>query len=125
MSASTTFGPYSPVKKAGDFYFISGQVGVDPSTKTAQRDVAAQTRQAIHNLQAVAREAGLEPAGIVKTTVFLTNMDDFAAMNEVYESSFDAPRPARSAIAVRELPRVAGDTKLLVEIEAVAYKEES
>jgi 2-iminobutanoate/2-iminopropanoate deaminase len=68
-------------------------------------------------------EAGLELDDVVKTTVFLTDMGNFAAMNEVYEKHFTAPHPARSAIGVRELPRVAGDTPLLVEIEAVAYKD--
>jgi 2-iminobutanoate/2-iminopropanoate deaminase len=120
---STTFGPYTPVRQAGNFLFVSGQVGVDPATKTAPADVAAQTAQALKNLEAVLQSADAKLQHVVKTTVFLTDMDNFAAMNEAYERAFPAPRPARSAVAVRELPRVAGDTSVLVEIEAVAYMD--
>jgi 2-iminobutanoate/2-iminopropanoate deaminase len=113
-----------PVKKAGDFYFVSGQVGVRPDAKTAAEDISQQTNQALGNLKSVLQEAGLSLANVVKTTVFLTNIGDFAAMNEVYEQAFTVPRPARSTVAVKELPRIA-DKPLLVEIEAVAYKEKS
>lgn len=123
MSA-LTYGPYMPVKKAGDFYFVSGQVGVRPDAKTAAEDISQQTNQALGNLKSVLQEAGLSLANVVKTTVFLTNIGDFAAMNEVYEQAFTVPRPARSTVAVKELPRIA-DKPLLVEIEAVAYKEKS
>lgn len=121
MTAS--FGPYTPVKQAGNFYFVSGQIGVHPETNAAPADIAAQVEQALSNMASVLAAAGLQLDDVVKTTVFLTDIGTFAAMNEVYEKHFSAPRPARSAIAVRELPRVAGDTTLLVEIEAVAYKE--
>jgi 2-iminobutanoate/2-iminopropanoate deaminase len=120
---TTTFGPYTPVRQAGDFLFVSGQVGVNPENKAAPKDIAGQTERALLNLENVLRKAGADLNDVVKTTVFLTDMNNFAAMNEVYEKRFDAPRPARSAVAVRELPRVAGDTELLVEIEAVAHKE--
>jgi 2-iminobutanoate/2-iminopropanoate deaminase len=122
---NNTFGPYTPVRQAGGYYFVSGQVGVDPQTKTAEASITAQTEQALRNLEAVVQEAGLTLGDIVKTTVFLSDIGDFAAMNAVYMQAFEAPRPARSAIGVKELPRVAGDTKILVEIEAVAYKEQS
>jgi 2-iminobutanoate/2-iminopropanoate deaminase len=120
---SDTFGPYTPIRRAGNLYFVSGQIGIDMDTKQAVTDVAKQTHQAMQNLQNVLSTTSLDMSDVVKTTVFLADMDDFAAMNEVYETYFDAPRPARSAVAVKELPRVAGDTRLLVEIEAVAYRE--
>jgi 2-iminobutanoate/2-iminopropanoate deaminase len=120
---SDTFGPYTPISRAGNLYFVSGQIGIDMDTKQAVADVAKQTHQAMQNLQNVLSTTSLDMSDVVKTTVFLADMDDFAAMNEVYETYFDAPRPARSTVAVKELPRVAGDTRLLVEIEAVAYRE--
>lgn len=118
----TTYGPYTPVRTAGALLFISGQIGIDPETKTAVEDVAAQTRQVLRNMESTLATSEATLQDVVKTTVYLTNMDDFAAMNDVYEQVFDVPRPARSTIGVRELPRVGGDTPLLVEIEAVAYK---
>lgn len=121
MSAS--FGPYTPVRQAGNFYFVSGQIGVHPETKTAPADIAGQVEQTLTNMASVLASAGLQLDHVVKTTVFLTDIGYFSAMNEVYEKHFASPRPARSAIAVRELPRVAGNTQLLVEIEAVAYKD--
>lgn len=120
---ATTFGPYTPVRQAGNLVFVSGQVGVDPVSKAAAADMTEQTKQTLRNLAAVLADNGLTMQDVIKTTVFLTDMDYFSAMNEVYEQAFSALRPARSAVAVRELPRVAGGTKLLVEIEAVAYKE--
>lgn len=120
-----TYGPYTPVRKAGNLYFVSGQVGINPETKLAPDTIEAQTERVLLNLEAALKREGLDLKDVVKTTVFLADIDDFKRMNEVYEKRFDAPRPARSAVAVKDLPRVAGDTKLLVEIEAVAYKEKS
>jgi 2-iminobutanoate/2-iminopropanoate deaminase len=120
---SETYGPYAPIRQVGNLYFISGQVGIDPETKTAYGIITEQTEQVLKNLKAVLATAELELKHVVKTTVFLTDMRYFAAVNEIYEKYFEAPRPARSAVAVLELPRVAGDTRLLVEIEAVAAKE--
>ena len=120
----TTYGPYTPVRKAGSYYYTSGQVGIDPKSKTAASDVTAQTTQALANLKITLQEAGVDMNDVVKTTVFLTDMNDFAAMNAAYENMFEAPRPARSTVAVQELPRVAGDTRILVEVDAVAYKED-
>lgn len=114
------FGPYSPIRKSGSFYFVSGQVGVDPATGKASDDIAQQTRQVLRNLSAVLESVGLRLDQVVKTTVFLADMSDFGAMNTVYESLFSAPRPARSTIAVKELPRVGDEAPLLVEIEAIA-----
>jgi 2-iminobutanoate/2-iminopropanoate deaminase len=121
----TTYGPYTPVRPAGNLLFVSGQVGVNTTTKTAAPDVSEQTKQVFRNMAAVLETNGASLRDVVKTTVFLTNMDDFAAMNAVYEQLFEVPRPARSTVCVRELPRVGGDTALLVEIEAVAYKEQA
>lgn len=118
-----TYGPYSPVRQAGDYYFISGQVGVNPATKQAAAGIAEQTHQALTNLQAVLQPAGLSLEDVVKTTVFLTNMEHFTEVNSVYVEHFTSvPRPARSCVGVAKLPNVAHN-ELLVEIEAVAYKQ--
>jgi 2-iminobutanoate/2-iminopropanoate deaminase len=121
MSAQA-FGPYTPILQAGDLYFVAGQVGVDPETKKAGKTIQEQTSQALTNLAAILDETGLDMQDVVKTTVYLTNMDDYDAMNGVYVGHFRPPRPARAAVAVRELPRVGGETTLLVEIEAIAMK---
>lgn len=122
---TNTFGPYNPVRQAGDFYFVSGQVGVDPDTKTAPEDVAEQTHQALKNLKSMIEGAGLTLDHIVKTTIFLVDMADFPVVNEVYTGYFNEPRPARSTVAVKELPRVAGETPIKIEIEAVACKAQT
>lgn len=120
---SESYGPYTPIRQVGNLYFISGQIGIDPETKSVSGLISEQAEQVLKNLQAVLATEGLELKHVVKTTVFLTTMGNFAAVNEVYEQYFAVPRPARSAVAVTELPRVAGDTHLLVEIEAIASKE--
>ncbi len=117
------FGPYSPIRKAGNFYFVSGQVGVNPATKTASRGVAEQTQQALTNLGNVLKSAGLGFDDVVKITIFITDMSCFGVVNDVYVGYFSEPRPARSTIAVAELPRVAGDTPVKIEIDAIAIKE--
>lgn len=120
---STTYGPYSSLRTAGTMVFISGQIGVDPATKTAATTVSEQTAQALKNMEELLVSEGLTLKNVAKTTVFLASMDDFNQMNAIYEQTFAAPRPARSTIAVREFPRVGGDMPLLVEIEAIASKE--
>lgn len=117
-----TFGPYTPITQAGDLYFVSGQVGVDPETKQAGKTIKEQTSQVLVNLASVLNSVNLYMQDVVKTTVYLTNMDDYAAMNEIYMDHFKQPCPARAAIAVKELPRVGGSVPLKVEIEAVAMK---
>jgi 2-iminobutanoate/2-iminopropanoate deaminase len=124
-STKTTFGPYSPVRQAGNLFVVSGQVGVDPVTRQAGKTVQEQTSQALSNLSDVLAVAGLGMNDVVKTTVFLTNMDDFTAMNEVYLGYFDSPRPARSTVCVKELPRVGGGIPIMVEIEALANKNDN
>ena len=114
-AAAGAIGPYSQAIDTGTFVFASGQLPVDPSTGTMPADITAQTEMSLRNVAAVLAGAGLTLANVVKTTVFLADMGDFAAMNEVYARHFPAPFPARSAVAVRTLPKNA-----LVEIEVVA-----
>lgn len=114
--APAAIGPYSQAVLAGDMIFLSGQLPIDPATGSfPEGGVSAQTRQSLANVKAILEEAGFGTGDVVKTTVFLADMGDFAAMNEVYKEFFSAPFPARSAIAVKDLPKGA-----LVEIECIA-----
>ena len=117
-AAPAAVGPYSQGIHAEPFVFCSGQVGLDPSTGELLEGVEAQAERALRNLAAVLDAAGLSLNHVVKTTVFLTNVADFAAMNAVYARFFSDPPPARSTVGVAELPRGA-----LVEIEAIAARE--
>lgn len=110
-------GPYSQAIDLGNMVFISGQIPVNPATGEIPEGIKAQTAQSIANIKAILAEAGLTIDNVVKTTVFLADMADFTAMNEVYAESFTAPFPARSAVAVRELPK-----QVLVEIETIAVR---
>lgn len=115
--APAVIGPYSQAVSAGGLVFTSGQLPIDPRTGAAPDGIAAQTRQSLENIKAILAEAGIGMDHIVKTTVFLNDMDNFAAMNEVYSSFFEKGRcPARSAVEVARLPKDA-----LVEIEAMAW----
>jgi 2-iminobutanoate/2-iminopropanoate deaminase len=117
--APAAIGPYSQAIIAGDLVFASGQIALDPeSGQLVGGDVRDQTRRALQNLGAVLLAAHSDLALVVKTTVFLTSMADFAAMNEVYAEFFPGEPPARSTIAVAELPRSA-----LVEVEAIAIRQ--
>ncbi len=117
-AAPGAIGPYSQAIEANGFVYASGQLPIDPATGAfPEGGVKEQTHQSLLNAQAILREAGLELTNVVKTTVFLADMNDFAAMNEVYAEFFQAPFPARSAIAVKTLPKNA-----LVEIECVAAR---
>ena len=110
-------GPYSPAVRAGDWLTLAGQVGLDPATgKLAGDDVATQARQVLANVTAVLGDCGATLADVAKTTVFLVDMADFAAMNDVYAEAFAGHRPARSTIAVAALPAGAR-----VEIEVWAH----
>ncbi|HHY60803.1 MAG TPA: RidA family protein [Clostridia bacterium] len=113
--APAAIGPYSQAVKVGQFVFTSGQLGLDPETGQLAGDIQAQTRLALLNLQKVLEAAGSGLDQVVKTTVFLADINDFAAMNEVYATFFQGVPPARSAIQAANLPKGA-----LVEIEAVA-----
>jgi len=117
--APAAIGPYTQAIRCGDLIYTSGQIPLDPETgEIVGSDVQAQTHQVLHNLQAVLTSAGSSLHSVVKTTVFLSTMNDFQAMNTVYATYFGSPAPARSTVAVAELPR-----KALVEIECVALAE--
>ena len=115
--APRAIGPYSQAIVAGDYVFCSGQIGVAPATGDLADGLAAQAERALLNLGAVLSAAGASHADIVKTTVFLADIADFSALNEVYARFFGDTPPARSTFAVRALPKGA-----LVEIEAIAYR---
>lgn len=116
--APGAIGPYSQAITTGNWVYTSGQLGLDPETGALVEGVQEQARQALTNLQAILDEAGASMNHVVKTTVFLKDMNDFAVVNEVYSTFFTEPYPARSAIEVARLPKDG-----LVEIEAVARKK--
>ncbi len=114
--APKAIGPYSAGVRVGDFIFTAGQLGIDPLTgQFVSDEVVEQTRQALKNLKAILEAGGTALENVVKTTVFLRDMDDFSAMNAVYAEFFTEDFPARSAVQVARLPKDAA-----VEIEAVA-----
>lgn len=118
QNAPAAIGPYSQAIEVNGFVYASGQLPIDPATGAfPEGGVKEQTRQSILNVKAILEEAGLALSNVVKTTVYLADMGDFAAMNEVYSQFFAQPFPARSAIAVKALPKSA-----LVEIEVVAAR---
>ena len=115
-NAPAAIGPYSQAIKVGELVFVSGQLPIDSATGAfAEGGIKELTRQSLTNMKAILEEAGTSMSNVVKTTVFLADMNDFAAMNEVYAEFFAAPFPARSAVAVKTLPKGA-----LVEIECIA-----
>ena len=112
----TPVGPYSPAIRCGDLLFISGQIPVDPTTgRPVSGDIHSDTRRVLENLRTLLAGAGLTLDHIVRTTVFLADMNDFQAMNETYAEFFTPPYPARSTVQVARLPRDA-----LIEIDAIA-----
>ena len=112
-------GPYSPAVRAGDYIFVSGQIPLDPITnQTRLGDVASETRQVLENIRLNLEGCGATLRDVVKTTVFLTNVQDFAAMNAAYAEVFGDSKPARSTVGVAALPLPGAK----VEIEAIAYK---
>ena len=116
--APSAIGPYSQAIETGNLVYTSGQLPIDTSTGVfAEGGVKEQTRQSLTNVKAILEEAGLSMKNVVKTTVFLADMNDFADMNGVYSEFFAEPFPARSAVAVKTLPKGA-----LVEIEVVAER---
>ena len=110
-------GPYSVAVEAGGFIFISGQIALDPKTGEVITDIKSATRQVITNIQTILEAAGLKLTNIVKTTIYLKNINDFAAVNEVYASFFPHEPPARSTIEVSALPK-----GVPIEIEAIAAR---
>lgn len=118
-NAPAAIGPYSQAIQCGNILYASGQLGLNPETgEFPQGGIKAQTEQSFKNVKAILEAAGYSINDVVKTTVFLADMNDFAAMNEVYASQFSADFPARSAVAVKTLPKNA-----LVEIEVIAIKD--
>ena len=114
--APAAIGPYSQAVKIGDLLFTSGQIPVDPATGAVpEGGIQAQAQQSLSNIKAILNAAGTNMGAVIKTTVFLSDMNDFAAMNEVYAQFFQEPYPARSAVQVARLPK-----DVLVEIEAIA-----
>ena len=115
--APSAIGPYSQAIRSGDLVFCSGQLGLDPATGELAEGVEAQAERSLRNLQAVLDAAGLSFADVVKTTIFLADIGDFAAVNAVYAGHMPDPPPARSTFAVAALPKAA-----LVEIEMIARR---
>lgn len=116
--APAAIGPYNQAIQVGNMLFASGQLGLDPATGNfPEGGIKEQTIQSFQNVKAILEEAGFSINDVVKTTVFLADMADFAAMNEIYASQFEGDFPARSAVAVKTLPKNA-----LVEVEVIAVK---
>jgi 2-iminobutanoate/2-iminopropanoate deaminase len=117
--APKAIGPYSSAFRADPFLFVSGQVPIDPATGAmVEGDITAQTRQVLRNIGALLESGGLSYQHVVRTTVFLADMDDFAAMNDVYRTFFIEPYPARSTVQAARLPR---DSR--IEIDVIAMRE--
>ncbi len=115
--APAAIGPYSAGVRAGNLLFLSGSIPLDPATgQVVPGDIAAQATRAMENIKALLTAAGADFANVVKTTVFLADMNEFAAMNEVYANYFVAPFPARSTVQVARLPR---DVRVEIEVVAV------
>ena len=115
-NAPAAIGPYSQAIRVGNIIFTSGQIPIDPATGAfVEGGIKEQTRQSLLNVKAILNEAGTTMDHVIKTTVFMADMNDFAEMNSVYSEFFDTPYPARSAVAVKTLPKGA-----LVEIEVIA-----
>ena len=115
--APAAIGPYSQAVEANGFVYLSGQLPIDPQTGKMPEGIQAQTQQALENVKAILAEVGLTMKNVVKTTVMLADIADFGGMNEVYATFFDEPFPARSAFAVRDVPKGA-----LLELECIAAK---
>ncbi|MBP5137282.1 MAG: RidA family protein [Paludibacteraceae bacterium] len=117
--APAAIGPYSQAIRVGNLIYTSGQIPIDPAKgELIDGDIKAQTRQSLNNIKAILEEAGTSLNSVIKTTVFLADMNDFADMNSVYAEFFTEPYPARSAVAVKTLPKGAQ-----IEIEVIAEAE--
>lgn len=116
-NAPAAIGPYSQAIMAGNLLFTSGQLGLNPETGALPETIEEQTKQSLQNVQAILEEAGLQKTDVIKTVVFLKNMSDFAAVNEIYAGFFGEHKPARSCVEVAQLPKGG-----LVEIEVVASR---
>ncbi len=117
--APKAIGPYSQAVRFGNLVFLSGQLGLDPATGTLKDGIVAQTRQSLDNIGAILTSLGLTYAHVVKTTVFVKDLDDFATVNDIYGTVFGQDAPARSCVEVSRLPK-----RALVEIECIAVYPE-
>lgn len=115
-NAPAAIGPYSQAIQAGDFLYVSGQIGVDPATSEVVEGVDQQTHQVLKNLQAILAEANTDFSNVVKFTIYLASMDDFALVNDIYGGYLEKPYPARATVEVSRLPK-----DVLVEMDVVAY----
>ncbi len=115
--APSAIGPYSQAVMIGNMLYTSGQIALRADGTLNDGDIQTQTKQVMENLKAVLKEAELDFANVVKTTIFLSDMDDFVSMNNIYESYLSEPYPARSTVAVKTLPK-----NVKVEIELIAFK---
>ena len=115
--APAAIGPYSPAVEAGGFMFASGQIPIDPATGNIPEGIEAQARQALTNVKNLIEAAGLTLDAVVKTSVFIRNMDDFAKVNEIYAQFFTDRYPARSCVEVSRLPK-----DVLIEVEVIAAR---
>ena len=117
-NAPQAIGPYSQAVEVNGFIFCSGQIGIDPQTNMLVDGIEKQTQQVLNNIDGILKSVGLDKTCIVKTTVFLKSIDDFAVMNNIYANFFGDHKPARSTIEVSNLPK-----KALIEIEIIAKKK--
>ncbi len=117
-NAPQAIGPYSQAVRVGNFVFCSGQIGMDPTTGALVVGIEAQTRQVLINLTGVLEEVNVDLSLVIKTTIYVVNMDDFAKVNEIYAEVFGDHKPARATVGVASLPKGA-----LIEIDAIAVKD--
>ncbi|MFD2762458.1 RidA family protein [Lentibacillus juripiscarius] len=117
-NAPDAIGPYSQAIQAGDFVYISGQIGLNPETGELEDGIENQTRQVLKNLQAILTEAGADFSKVVKFTIYVASMDDFATVNEIYGSYLSQPYPARATVEVSQLPKGAR-----IEMDAIVHKD--
>jgi 2-iminobutanoate/2-iminopropanoate deaminase len=118
-SAAPAIGPYSPALRVGNFLFLSGQIPLDPASgQLVEGDIRAQTTRVLQNIGELLKAGGADFASVVRTTIFLADMGDFALVNEIYAAFFSAPYPARATVQVARLPR-----DVRVEIDAIAIIE--
>lgn len=116
QDAPAAIGPYSQAIQAGDFIFVSGQLGVDPKTGEVVSGIEAQTKQVLENLKSILKEANTDFTKAVKFTIYLSSMDDFATVNEIYGHYLEEPYPARVTVEVSRLPK-----DVLVEMDVIVY----
>ncbi|MEC2157929.1 RidA family protein [Virgibacillus halodenitrificans] len=115
-NAPAALGPYSQAIQAGDFVYVSGQIGIDPSKGEVVDGIEKQTKQVLANLQAILTEAGTDFSKVVKFTIYLNSMEDFATVNEIYGNYLTEPYPARATVEVSRLPK-----DVLIEMDVIVY----